>query len=176
MPVLVAARFLQGLGGGALTPTAYVAIGRCLPERLQPRMFAMLSTAWVVPGILGPSLAAVVGQVAGWRWVFLGLLPLLALAGGLALNALRHVPAAAQPAAGDEAAPTGDLRRLGAALAAAAGAGLLVAGLAAPDPLLAGRRGGPRRRDPAAGVPLAHARRGRCASPRACRPPSSCAA
>ena len=63
MPVLIAARFLQGLGAGALAPTAYVAIGRCLPERLQPRMFAMLSTAWVVPGIIGPSLAAVVG---GW--------------------------------------------------------------------------------------------------------------
>ena len=134
MPVLIAARFLQGLGGGALTPTAYVAIGRCLPERLQPRMFAMLSTAWVVPGILGPSLAAVVGGLAGWRWVFLGLLPLLALAGGLALNALRHVPAAAQPAAGDEPRPKSDLRRLGAALAAALGAGLLVAGLAAANP------------------------------------------
>ena len=136
MPVLVAARFLQGLGGGALTPTAYVAIGRCLPERLQPRMFAMLSTAWVVPGILGPSLAAVVGQVAGWRWVFLGLIPLLALAGGLALNALRHVPAAEPPAAGDRPRTSGDLRRLVAALAAAAGAGLLVAGLGAGSPLL----------------------------------------
>ena len=114
-----------------MTPTAYVAIGRCLPERLQPRMFAMLSTAWVVPGILGPSLAAVVGQVAGWRWVFLGLIPLLALAGGLALNALRHVPAAERPAAGDRSRTSGDLRRLVAALAAAAGAGLLVAGLGA---------------------------------------------
>jgi MFS family permease len=136
MPVLIAARLLQGLGGGALTPTAYVAIGRCLPERLQPRMFAMLSTAWVVPGILGPSLAAVVGQVAGWRWVFLGLIPLLALAGGLALNALRHVPDAAQPAAGDGPRPKGDLRRLGAALAAAAGAGLLVAGLGSANLLV----------------------------------------
>ena len=40
------------------------------------------STAWVVPGIIGPSVAAVVGEVAGWRWVFLGLLPLLLVAGG----------------------------------------------------------------------------------------------
>ena len=136
MPVLIAARFLQGLGAGALAPTAYVAIGRCLPERLQPRMFAMLSTAWVVPGIIGPSLAAVVGELAGWRWVFLGLIPLLAVAGGLALNALRHVPAAAEPAVGDEPPATSDLHRLGAALAAAAGAGLLVAGLGAADPLV----------------------------------------
>ena len=78
------ARFVQGLGGGAVGPTAYVAIGRTLPERLQPRMFALLSTAWVVPGVVGPSIAAIVGEFTTWRLVFLGLLPLLAVAGGTA--------------------------------------------------------------------------------------------
>ncbi|HSL76054.1 MAG TPA: MFS transporter, partial [Candidatus Limnocylindrales bacterium] len=34
MPVLVAARFLQGLGAGTVPPIAYVAIGRSLPEHL----------------------------------------------------------------------------------------------------------------------------------------------
>ena len=129
MPILVVARFIQGLGAGSVGPTAYTAIGRCLPERLQPRMFAMLSTAWVVPGIIGPTLAAVVGEALGWRWVFLGLLPFLALAGGLALSALRKVPAAL-PATGDEAAAA-TVRRLPNALLAAAGAGLLVAALTA---------------------------------------------
>ena len=131
MPLLVGARFIQGLGGGAVAPTAYVAIGRCLPEHLQPRMFAILSTAWVVPGIIGPSIAAVVGEVLGWRWVFLGLLPLLAIAGGLALSALRRVPPATPSAAGEAAAST--VRRLPNALLAAAGAGLLVAALTARD-------------------------------------------
>src|SRR3954469_9268676 len=110
MPVLIAARFIQGLGGGTTAPTAYVAIGRVLPAPLQPRMFAMLSTAWVVPGIIGPSVAAVVGEAAGWRWVFLGLLPLLLVAGGLSITALRHVANAHRGAAsgdpdGAEAVP-----------------------------------------------------------------------
>ena len=129
MPVLVLARFVQGLGAGSVGPTAYTAIGRCLPERLQPRMFAMMSTAWVVPGIIGPSIAAVVGQAFGWRWVFLGLLPLLAIAGGLALSALRNVPAAI-PATGDQAAAA-TVRRLPNALLAAGGAAVLVAALTA---------------------------------------------
>ena len=132
MQVLIVARFIQGLGGGAVAPTAYVAIGRCLPEALQPRMFAMLSTAWVVPGIIGPSLAAVVGTVAGWRWVFLGLLPLLLVAGGLSLYALRHVQGAAE-----STAPPGERssvgRRVVAALVAAAGVGILVAALGSTE-------------------------------------------
>ena len=81
MPVLVAARFIQGLGAGAIPPIAYVAIGRSLPERLRPRMFATLSTAWVLPGVIGPAIAGVVGETFGWRCVFLGLLPLIVVAG-----------------------------------------------------------------------------------------------
>jgi MFS family permease len=134
MPILVGARFIQGLGGGAVGPTAYVAIGRCLPDRLQARMFAMLSTAWVVPGVIGPSIAAVVGEVLDWRWVFLGLLPLLAVAGGLALSALRGVPAAAPIAdTGTGAVTEATVRRLPNALLAAGGAGILVAALTAQD-------------------------------------------
>ena len=38
MPVLVLARFVQGLGAGTIQPIAYVAIGRSLPDRVRPRM------------------------------------------------------------------------------------------------------------------------------------------
>jgi MFS family permease len=131
MLILVIGRFVQGLGGGAVGPTAYTAIGRCLPERLQPRMFAMLSTAWVVPGIIGPSLAAVVGEVAGWRWVFLALLPLLLVAGGLALSALRRVEGAT-PAPSDNVRHSTRARLLR-AVGTAVGAGLLIAALGATN-------------------------------------------
>jgi MFS family permease len=88
MWVLVVGRCLQGLGAGAVPAVAYVAIGRSLPQAQRARMMAVLSTAWVVPGIIGPGVAAAVSHLFGWRWVFLGLIPLVVVAGPLALPAL----------------------------------------------------------------------------------------
>ena len=97
MLVLVAGRAVQGLGAGVVPAVAYVAISRCYAEESRPRMFAVLSTAWVVPGLIGPGIAALVAAAVGWRWVFLGLLPLVAAAGILVVLALRHVPPPANP-------------------------------------------------------------------------------
>jgi MFS family permease len=92
MPVLVAGRAVQGVGAGVVPALAYVAISRGYPERCRPRMFAVLSTAWVVPGLLGPAVASLIAAAFGWRWVFLALLPLVAVAGLLAARALGRVP------------------------------------------------------------------------------------
>ena len=127
MPMLVAARLIQGLGAGAIQPIAYVAIGRTLPESLRPRMFATLSTAWVLPGVVGPAIAGLVGQTVGWRYVFLGLLPLIALSGALTMGALRAV--AASPTALEGSARATDRRRLPLAIAVAIGAGMVTVGL-----------------------------------------------
>jgi len=97
MLVLVAGRAVQGLGAGVVPAVAYVAISRCYPGESRPRMFAVLSTAWVVPGLIGPAVAALVAAAVGWRWVFLGLLPLVIAAGVLVVLALRHVPPPASP-------------------------------------------------------------------------------
>jgi MFS family permease len=97
MAVLVAGRAVQGLGAGVVPAVAYVAISRCYPDEVRPRMFAVLSTAWVVPGLAGPAIAAVVAEAAGWRWVFLGLIPLVAAAGALVVLALRNVPPPQHP-------------------------------------------------------------------------------
>ncbi len=132
MPILIAARFVQGSGGGSLSPTSYVAIGRKLPSRLQPPMFALMSAAWVVPGVIGPTIAAFIGATAGWRWVFLGLLPLLAIAALVAFEALGSVPRPV-PGRGD-AEHAAMSRRLPSALLSLVGAGLVIAALTAPEP------------------------------------------
>ena len=60
-------------------------------------MFAILSTAWVIPGLIGPAIAALVAAAASWRWVFLGLVPLVVVSGVLAVLAMKHVPAPRRP-------------------------------------------------------------------------------
>jgi MFS family permease len=121
MGVLVAGRVLQGMGAGAIPSVAYATIGRCLPGSLRARMMAVLSTAWVLPGLAGPVVAAEVAHAFGWRWVFLGLLPVVAVAGSIALPALIRL---GRP----DSASTGEPRLID-ALRTAAGATLLLAGL-----------------------------------------------
>jgi MFS family permease len=108
-------------------------------------MFATLSTAWILPGVIGPTVAAFVADKFHWRFVFLGLLPLIAIAAAMTLPAI----AAVRPAAGRREADTDDneadterieaekehddavdaRRRLPLALILAIGAGMTVAGL-----------------------------------------------
>jgi len=138
MLVLVVARGLQGLGAGAITAGIYTSIGRTYPEELRPRVFAVTSTAWVVPGIVGPALSALIASHLGWRVVFLGLLPLVACSALLTIRSLRRIGLPAEPA--PRAA------RLLDAVRVTAGTGLLLAGLTR----LTGRA-------PAVGVALAAA-------------------
>ena len=56
MLVVVGGRFVQGLGAGALPAVVYVVIGRAYPASARPKMFATLSSAWVLPS-LGVALA-----------------------------------------------------------------------------------------------------------------------
>ena len=126
MPVLIGGRLLQGFGAGGIAPVAYVAIARVLPEGLRPKMFAVLSTAWVLPGVIGPALSGLIAEHISWRFVFLGLLPLIAIAAALSIPALARVAPAPEGAPRSSSA---ERRRLGGALVLAVGAGLLLVGL-----------------------------------------------
>ena len=88
MQMLVAGRALQGLGAGVVPSVAYASIGRRLPADLRSRMVALISTAWILPGLIGPAISAEIAREFGWRWVFLGLLPVVGLTGSIAVPAL----------------------------------------------------------------------------------------
>lgn len=92
MTVLVAGRLLQGAGAGAQYAVSAGAVAKSFPERHRSRILALLAAAWLVPGLVGPLLGAVVAQTLGWRWAFVVLLPLVAVAAALVLPGLRNVP------------------------------------------------------------------------------------
>lgn len=127
MFVLVLGRLLQGLGAGVMPATSYVCIGRNYPPAQRPRMFALISSAWVLPSVIGPTIAGIIGQAVGWRWVFLGLLPLCAVIGTMALLGVRTVHAPDKPTTESNVAN---------AVVVAIGAGVLLAGLTARSILL----------------------------------------
>ena len=124
MPVVVAGRFVQGFGAGAVSAVSYAAIASAYDETARPRMLALLSSAWVVPGLVGPALAGFVADHAGWRPVFLGLVPPTLAAAALAIPPLRALPRT--ELAADAAAST---RRLRSAVLLAAGVGATLAGI-----------------------------------------------
>jgi MFS family permease len=140
MPVLVLGRTVQGFGAGVVPAVGYVAIGRFYPVELRPRMFAVLSTAWVVPGVLGPALSERVAAWTSWRWIFLGLIPLVLAAGATIVPTMLRIGAATTERVVD---PSPWMRRpMVEAARVAGGAALIVGGLTrggwALAPLIAG--------------------------------------
>ena len=89
MIALVGGRVVQGLGAGAISSVANVSIGRAYPPRLRAPMIAVMSSSWIVPGMVGPSASALITSSVGWRWVFAGLIPIVGGAALLTLPALR---------------------------------------------------------------------------------------
>ncbi len=91
MPQLLVGRVLQGLGAGVLMVAVYVLIAVVYPERTRPAIFGLMSSAWVLPSLIGPPVAGVVTERLSWHWVFLGLVPVVVLAVGLIVPAVRRL-------------------------------------------------------------------------------------
>ena len=83
MPVLVAARVVQGLGAGMTSTALYVLVTRVYPARLHTAVLAGFSAAWVIPSVAGPFVAGLITQAIGWRWVFGLAIVVLVVAAGL---------------------------------------------------------------------------------------------
>lgn len=121
---LIAARAGQGLGAAAATPATLAMLTTTFPEGPQRvRALGVWSGVNAAGGALGVLAGGLLTQYAGWRWVMLINLPIVAVV--LAL-VLAGVPADARPVRRER------LDMLGAVLATA-GAGLLVLGVVRTD-------------------------------------------
>ncbi len=119
MLVIVLGRFVQGVGGGGLYTVSLAAVAKTYPERIRPRVMALLASMWILPGLVGPLLGAIIAESIGWRWAFLAPVPAIVAGALLVIPSLRGME------------PSPDERRLPVlpALLVMAGVGLVLAGL-----------------------------------------------
>lgn len=80
MEQFLVGRLVQGLGAGGQTVALYVVVARLYPSYLHGRVFAAFAAAWIVPSMIGPFLAGAVAEYLDWRWAFLGVAVLTAIA------------------------------------------------------------------------------------------------
>jgi len=91
MFILVVARFVQGIGGGGLYTVSLGTVAKTYPQDIRPRVMALLASMWILPGLIGPPIGALINAAVGWRWVFVAPLPVIVLAAALVMPALRNV-------------------------------------------------------------------------------------
>jgi MFS family permease len=90
MPMLVATRVLQGVGGAMMVPVGRLVVIRTTEKTDLVRAVAYLTWPALVAPLLAPALGGVLSTYASWRWIFLINLPLGVVA---LLLARRLVPA-----------------------------------------------------------------------------------
>src|SRR5690606_21521620 len=79
MPWLLAARTVQGLGGGLLLGLSYSAVRMVFDERLWSRAMVLVSSMWGVATLAGPAIGGIFAQTGHWRLAFWAVVPIAAL-------------------------------------------------------------------------------------------------
>jgi MFS transporter, DHA2 family, multidrug resistance protein len=67
---LIAARVLQGLGGGGLAPSEQSMLADSFPPSKRAQAFAMYGVAVIVAPALGPTIGGYITDNASWHWIF----------------------------------------------------------------------------------------------------------
>ena len=76
MIMLIIARFIQGIGAGALTPVATTIVGDIYTKEERAKVQGYLSAVWGISAILGPLIGAFFVDFLHWRYVFWMNIPL----------------------------------------------------------------------------------------------------
>src|ERR1700710_2384775 len=72
---LIAARVLQGLGGGMLLPIGQMILVRAAGPQNMARVMSAIGVPIILAPVFGPTLGGLLVQHAGWQWIFFVNLP-----------------------------------------------------------------------------------------------------
>lgn len=76
MSLLIAARVVQGLGGGGLMILSQAAIADVVPARERGKYMGVMGAVFAVASVAGPLLGGWLTEGPGWRWAFIINIPL----------------------------------------------------------------------------------------------------
>jgi MFS transporter, DHA2 family, multidrug resistance protein len=76
LPILVASRLLQGIGGSCMAALGGALVRVTYPRALLGRGFAAIALAVALSAAAGPTIAALILSIAHWPWLFLVNVPL----------------------------------------------------------------------------------------------------
>ncbi len=97
MAILIAARTLQGIGGGGITPLVQTTVADMVTPRERGHYQAYMGSAWVVAGVVGPALGGVIADQFHWSLIFWLNVPLGLLAAALTSRSMRRLPRHERP-------------------------------------------------------------------------------
>ncbi|WP_370566189.1 MFS transporter [Cryobacterium sp. BB736] len=90
MPALIVARAIQGIGAGAVQPTAVTIVGDIYTVAERARVQGYISAVWGIAAVVGPTLGGVFAQFGFWRGIFFINVPLGLFAAWLLVRHLRE--------------------------------------------------------------------------------------
>ncbi len=92
LTILIIARILQGIGGGALQPIAQAVLLESFPPAKRGAAMALYGMGVVVAPIIGPTLGGWITDNYSWRWIFYINLPIGIIAAFMASTFVEDPP------------------------------------------------------------------------------------
>lgn len=97
LPVFVAARILQGIGGALMVPVGRLVVLRSTPKSGLVRAIATITWPGLAAPVLGPPLGGWIASTWNWHWIFFLNVPLGIVALVLALRWIDGAPGRQRP-------------------------------------------------------------------------------
>lgn len=70
LPMILAGRAIQGVGGGGIITLAQIAVSDLFSVRERPLYYSLFGATWAIAGALGPIIGGAFTTRVTWRWCF----------------------------------------------------------------------------------------------------------